>query len=187
MTTTARRAAASATAIIAALGWTSRAAAAESRLAIAGQPSLTAPDRRVRGVGPRLVAVISEAATRSTTFRGLVDQINRTDGIVYVTEGQCGHGVRACLLLTMTVMGPHRVLRILVDPRKVDFDLMGSIGHELQHAVEVLSDSRVRSSSDMVIMYQMMAPNPPGSPFRFETMRAVQVGDAVRDELRRAP
>ena len=40
--------------------------------------------------------------------------------------GQCGHGVRACLLPMMTMAGPNRVLRILVDQRKSDRDLMGS-------------------------------------------------------------
>src|SRR5262245_38436551 len=94
------------------------------RSAAAGQPSLTAPDRRVRGVGPRLVAVISEAAARSTTFRRLVEQISGTDGIVYVAEGQCAQGVRSCLSNTMTLAGPNRVLRILVDPQKADRELM---------------------------------------------------------------
>ena len=98
-------------------GWSSRAAAMESE-PVAGQPSLMAPDARVRGVSPRLVAIINEATERSMTFRGLVGRINSTDGIVYVLEGECKHGVRACLSNTMTMAGPNRLLRILVDPRK---------------------------------------------------------------------
>lgn len=39
----------------------------------------------------------------------LVELINATDGILYVVEGECGHGVRACLLPTMTMAGPNRV------------------------------------------------------------------------------
>ena len=65
-----------------------------------------APDPRVRSASPRVAAVIIEAAAQSKTFRGLVDWINTTDGVVYVAEGQCGHGVRACLLMTMTISGP---------------------------------------------------------------------------------
>jgi len=52
------------------------------------------------------------------------------------------------------MMGPHRVLRILVDPRAADRDLMASIGHELQHAVEVLNHRSVRSSSQMILLYR---------------------------------
>jgi hypothetical protein len=59
------------------------------------------------------LATINEAAARSMTFRGLVNRINSTDGIVYVSEGRCGHGVWACLSNTMTMAGPNRVLRIL--------------------------------------------------------------------------
>jgi hypothetical protein len=111
-----------------------------------------------------------------------VDQINRTDGMVYVAEGDCGSGVRACLLLTMTLMGPHRLLRILVDPRATDRDLMASIGHELQHALEVLDHRWVRNSSAMILLYKKIC-NDCGRRF-FETNAAVRVGTAVRDELR---
>jgi hypothetical protein len=128
-----------------------------------------------------MVAIINEAAAQSTTFRGLVDQIGTTDGIVYVAEGECGHGVQACLLLTMTAMGPNRVLRILVDRRREDRDLMGSIGHELQHAVEVLSHRSVRSYGAMILLYKQMCD---GCGRRFETPAAIAVGDTVRAELR---
>src|SRR5262245_38104949 len=131
MTRTTRRAARAGVAL-AVLGWVFPAGLTESSTGGAGQPLLMAPDARVRGSSQRLVAAIYDAAAGSRTFRGLVDQIGRTDGIVYVREGQCPHGVRACLLLAMTVMGANRVLWIVVDPRKEDRDLMGSIGHELQ-------------------------------------------------------
>jgi hypothetical protein len=139
-----------------------------------------APDARVRGVSVRVVTVINEASARSKTFRGLVDQIGTTDGIVYVAEGQCGHGVLACLLHTMTEMGPHRVLRILVDPQRIDRDLMKSIGHELQHAVEVLSDRAITSSSAMESLY-----NKEGDKYarRFETNAAIRAGNAIHAEL----
>jgi len=139
-----------------------------------------APDARVRGTSARVVAVINEAVARSERFRGLVDQIGTTDGIVYVAEGNCGHGVRACLLLTMTAMGGHRVLRILVDPRKPDRDLMGSIGHELQHAAEVLSHRSIRSYSAMINFYKKACV---GCDHVFETDAAIAAGVAVRREL----
>jgi hypothetical protein len=179
MTKTARRAAGAAV-VMTVLGWTSGAHATESDTAVTRQPSLMAPDARVRGVTTRVVAVINEAAAQSQTFRALVDRIGATDGIVYVAEGQCGHGVRACLLDTMTIAGPNRVLRILVDPRRVDRDLMGSIGHELQHAIEVLSHRSVRSYSAMILLFKKMCD---GCGRRFETDAAVQTGNAVRAEL----
>jgi hypothetical protein len=179
MSKTARRGAQAAV-LAAFLGWTANATATESTASVVDAPSLMAPDARVRGVSARVVAVINEAAARSESFRGLVAQIGTTDGIVYVAEGQCGHGVRACLLLTMTTMGENRVLRILVDPRKPDRDLMGSIGHELQHAMEVLSHQSVRSYSAMILLFKKACD---GCGRRFETDAAVATGVAVRREL----
>ena len=178
MTKTARRRTVGGVVALAVLGWAWSAAATES--SAAGQSSLMAPDARVRGVSVRVVTVINEAAAQSNTFRGLVDQIGATDGIVYVAEGQCGHGVRACLLHTMTEMGPHRVLRILVDPQRIDRDLMESIGHELQHAVEVLSDRAIRRSSAMTLLY-----NKEGDKYarRFETTAAIKASNAIHAEL----
>jgi hypothetical protein len=109
-----------------------------------------------------------------------VNQINHTDGMVYIAEGDCGSAVQACLLLTMTAIGTHRMLRILVDPRAADHDLMASIGHELQHAVEVLSHRSVTSSSEMTLLYTRIC-NVCGPSF--ETNAAGKAGDAVRDEL----
>ncbi len=183
MTKTARRAAVNAAVVVAALGWTSSAVATESSAAVASQQPLMAPDARVRGLSLRVVAILIEAAEQSTTFGGLVDRISTTDGIVYVEEGQCGHGVRACLSLTMTLAGPNRVLRILVDPRKSDRDLMESIGHELQHAVEVLSNRTVRSAGAMYLLYHKVCD---GCHSRFETDAAIGAGNAVRRELQRS-
>jgi hypothetical protein len=58
---------------------------------------------------------------------------------------------------------------------------MGSIGHELQHAVEVLSHHSVTSYSAMILLYKEMC-NACGS--RFETDAAIGAGNAVRAELR---
>src|SRR5215510_6173845 len=181
MTKAARRAAGM-TVVVAVLGWASSATATESG-AIAGQPSLIAPDARVRGLSPRMVAVINDATARSKTFRALVDQIGRTDGIVFVVEGQCGDFVPACLPLTMTLMGQNRALRIVVDPGKADCDLMGSIGHELQHAVEVLSHRTIRNSSAMSLLYDKEGHK---LGRQFETDAAIAAGKAVRAELREA-
>jgi hypothetical protein len=168
-------------AVVAILGWAFDASAAESSAARGGQPSLMAPDARVRGSSQRLVAAISDATAGSQTFRGLVDQIGRTDGIVYVMEGQCQHGVRACLILSMTVMGTNRVLWILIDPRRVDRDLTRSIGHELQHALEVLSHSSIRSGGAMTLLYRKEGSK---EGDHFETDAAIKAGNAVRAELR---
>jgi hypothetical protein len=141
----------------------------------------TARFDRVRSTNPAIAVAIREATDRSATFRRLVDTIEATNGLVYVEEGLCGHSVRACLLLSIKVAGPVRLLRILVDTRKTDRELIGSIGHELQHAVEVLSDPSVTDYHKVYSFYQQEGRT--GSD-RFETAAAVRAGLDVLAEAR---
>lgn len=57
---------------------------------------------------------------------------------------------------------------------------MGSVGHELQHAFEVLSHRSIRSGSAMTLFYKKEGSNEGG---HFETDAAIKVGYAVRAEL----
>ena len=66
---------------------------------------------RVRSENASIAELIAAGAIGSETFRGLVEGINGTNGIVYVESGQCGHGVQACLTHSIQVAGPHRILR----------------------------------------------------------------------------
>ena len=136
---------------------------------------------RVRSSNPAVAALIKSATEQSATFKGLVDTINSSDGIVIVEAGKCGHSVRACLLLSVTMAGPNRLLRVVVDTKKADWDLMGSIGHELQHAIEVLSNPAVTNNAAIYFFYEQAVPKSSG---RFETAAAIQVGERVRAEVR---
>lgn len=151
--------------------------------------ALAADLPRVRSTSPRLSAIIDDARERSQTFRELVEAINKSDGVVYVQEGRCGHGVRACFT-SVTRAGANRFLWIRIDADRVDWnadcDLMGVIGHELHHAVEVLSDRTVRND---ITKHRFYALNPGsrslGNPDAFETDAAIVAGLAVRTEARR--
>jgi hypothetical protein len=54
------------------------------------------------------------------------------------------------------------------------------LGHELQHAIEVLSESAVTNG---VTMYNFLRRTAPTDSNRFETTAAVNAGNAVIDEL----
>ena len=156
------------------------------------QPAAAAPDEaailRVRSTDSAITAFIELAATRSLTFRKLLVLIQASDGIVYVERGDCGnHGARACLKGWMGAAGPNRLLRVVVNRRRAnsDVDFMGSIGHELQHAVEALSEPATINTAALYNFFSRIAPS---SSSRFETIEAINVGDAVREELgRRRP
>ena len=144
-------------------------------------PAVSPGITRVRTVGSTLALIVIQAAARSSTFGQLVQAIDQTDGIVYVEYGHCGHGVRACLL-AITAAGANRIVRVRVDTKKADWDLMGSIAHELQHAVEVLGNPAVISTRAMHFFYQREG-RLIGNVF--ETAAAIRAGNDVRAEARR--
>jgi hypothetical protein len=147
---------------------------------LAGQ---TAANPRVRSSDRRLVDLIEKAARGSHTFRDLLARIESTAGIVYVEPGICRHGVPACLQIWMQVSGPTRFVRISIKPstRSTEMETMSFIGHELQHAIEVLE---VPTVVDGVTMFNFLKRTAPTDNNRFETAAAVDAGDAVFDELR---
>jgi hypothetical protein len=131
-------------------------------------------------MGNALATVIAQATARSATFRRLVHAIGESNGIVYVEHGRCGHSARACLL-DVTAAATNRIVRVRVEAHKIDWDLMGSIGHELQHAVEVLGEPKITSTAAMHAFYRQ---NGRFVANVFETPAAIQAGNAVRTETR---
>ena len=76
------------------------------------------------------MALMSSGYEHSATFRELVETIDGTNGLVYIERGPCGHGVKACLVFSMTLAGPNRVLHILVDSPKTDCRVIERAAHE---------------------------------------------------------
>jgi hypothetical protein len=135
---------------------------------------------RVRTNNAAIATLIEHASERSQTFRGLIETINASDGIVFLEKGTCNDGRRACFV-TVTMAGQNRMLWVKVDTRGTDCDIMGLIGHELRHTVEVLGDHTVTGPIAMYFFYSQVTDkrSPP-----FETDAASKAGEAVRDEVR---
>lgn len=138
---------------------------------------------RVRSTNPAIAALIVQASVQSETFRELVETINNSDGIVYVEEGACGFGVRACVA-GVTKAGGNRLLWVRVERHDIDLDVMGSIGHELRHTIEVLDEPSVTSNAAMFMLYSRIGVR--GLRKAFETQAAIEAGLAVRGEVQKS-
>ena len=149
---------------------------------IAGSSGDDSPSR-VRSEDSRLAGLIDRGIRHSATFRLLIESIETTDGVVYVEPGGCPRGVRACLRMSVQMSGPNRLLRISIDMRhdKSDLEVIASIGHELRHAIEGLSERAVTNSDRLYNFFRRYAPTDGAS---FETTAAVKIGDVIRNELR---
>jgi hypothetical protein len=155
-------------------------AASVTATAVATSAADTAGMARVRSSHSYIRAMIDEASRRSETFRRLVEAIEATDGIVYVEQGACGHSARACLSLNVTPAAEYRILRVFVDSRQPDWDVMSSIGHELRHALEVLGNATLTTAESVYLFYSRE--NPTGGD-SFETSAAIKAGNSVRSEV----
>jgi hypothetical protein len=139
---------------------------------------------RVRSGDPAVAALLARATEGSATFRRELEAIQATNGLVYIEKGPCGrHGVRACLLNSVTTGGGYRLLRVKVDMQRCERDIMASLAHELQHVIEVLSDPYVTDGRRMFRFYQREAPTSRGD--MYETQAAINAGVAVYKELAR--
>ena len=145
--------------------------------------SAESPSSHVRSDSAAIVALIERASDGSATFRRLVDSANASNGIVYVQEGDCLDGAHACFI-AVTMAGSSRALwvRVSMKMHDADWDVMGSIAHELRHTLEVLAVPSVTSTPSMQMFYRQVGFH--GSARGYETQAAVDVGNTVRSEVR---
>lgn len=147
-----------------------------------------AESSRVRSEDLAIRSLIARASEWSATFGEYLDIIDQSDGIVYVARGRCRHGGSACTAMNVTMAGPNRMLRVVIDPRRADCDLhlMKSLAHELWHAIEILREPSLRSYADVYNFYSRFARRTPGSTSHgaWETPEAIKAGFTVFDEVR---
>jgi hypothetical protein len=144
----------------------------------------TDPQAHVRPTTPAVASLVARAIEGSATFRRIVQTIEDSDTYVYVMEGECGHGVRACFT-GVTTAGASRIMRVTValDARTPDWYAMGSIGHELRHTIEAIEHPTVRSTEAQYLLYERIGFK--GTARSSETLAATDAGNAVRSEVRR--
>jgi hypothetical protein len=147
---------------------------------LAAQPGAAQDTTHVRAVDPAIGPLITRGIEHSVTFRQLVAAIDASDSYVYVKEGSCGRSVRACLV-AVTAAHSARFVWVKVDVRRADAELIGRIGHELRHALEVIEQPTVRDNDSVFFLYNRIGTHVAGSTI--ETNAAVAAGHRIRKEL----
>jgi hypothetical protein len=148
----------------------------------AGEGKPGKPDPHVRPLqeeGKRLFAV---GLNSSATFQRLVRRLEHSDVIVYVdlTVDVPPQLVGALRFLTMTKSSRFLVVRLnrTLAPGAA---LVGILGHELQHAVEVADAEDVTSAEGLDRLYRRIGVAT--GPEMYDTEAARQTGNDVRDEV----
>jgi hypothetical protein len=143
----------------------------------------------VRPMSVSIAELVAEGRDRSATFRSLLEGLNVSGWIVFVQEGACRlPRVRGCLLHSVGMFDGRRYLRIVLSgPPASRDETIATIGHELQHAVEVVDDPSITKASDISDLYRRIGyvSMKTASGQLYETRSAVRTGVAIREELRR--
>jgi hypothetical protein len=143
---------------------------------------LESPTRHVRAADPALRTLLRRGYRESPSFAALITALQYSDLYVYIEEvPRLPHALDARLL--MVPSGPdQRYVRVQIGVRVGAEEMIGLLGHELQHAVEVAGAAEVRSERDLATLYTRIGTR--GGPHMFDTAAARDMGRVVRRELR---
>ena len=140
---------------------------------------------RIRTESKYLQAVLSEAGSRSATFRALALKIDASNVITYV---MCEH-FSSRLLAGRTALGhtndQARYVRVQVDCMLPRITLIAILGHELQHVAEIAAARDVVDSRSFARLFQTigyLTCHSWSSPEKYETDGALEAGERVREE-----
>lgn len=145
------------------------------------QIAAPAPPREphVRGADQRSRLLLEKGAAGSTTFRSLLEVLDRSDVIVHV---QTVAYDRPATLVFVSARGGARFLRILVRAcGRPEDEAIAWLGHELQHAAEIAAAPDVADDDAVLRLFHRIGFT---SRSTAETREAEQVWGRVLDEVR---
>jgi hypothetical protein len=140
-----------------------------------------APDYpHIRSGNPDLMAAASLGLEASPLMREIVGRIESSDAVVYlVCEASRTPGIAAHVSF-ISAAGGRRYLRVAVDPRFSGAQLIGLLGHELQHAAEIAGEPSVVDERSLAAFYHRVGfAVPSGRAARFESAAAIDAGRRV--------
>jgi hypothetical protein len=137
---------------------------------------------RLRPQDPRLVNLIREGAARSATFRNIVNRIEAGNVFVYVSLSPNLSPGLAGKLTWISHAGAYRYLKATINTEQNTLQMIATVAHELQHALEVSDDPGVVDQRSLVGLYQRIGQRSMSSD-GWETAAARDTGFQVRREL----
>lgn len=141
------------------------------------------PYRHVRSTQEQVENLLDEGTRRSPTFAALRETLESADVIVYVQAvGDLPESLNGRLSF-LHAANAKRYLRVDVRRALSRTEMLSTIGHELQHAVEIAGATEVRDDASMAGFYRRVGVSGT-TRAGFDTRAAREIGLRVRSELR---
>jgi hypothetical protein len=137
----------------------------------------------VRAADQRTAALLTLGLERSETIRALVSKLERRDVIVYIEMQPLLKKRVAGMLTWIAATAQHRYVRVSINPELSTDMAISTLGHELQHALEIASASDVVSEKTMEKFYRAHGESTRAQASGWDTEAARAAGQDVRREL----
>jgi hypothetical protein len=139
----------------------------------------------IRTSDPKVSQLFGEGLSHSSTFRNLVEALDRSDVIVYVDANTTRPALGGYLSHNVVVAGAYRYLHVAFNIQGASGRLVPLLAHELQHAVEVAAEPSVRDPQSLDRLFERLAIQfGCGGTTCNETQAAKDVEAAVNAELK---
>lgn len=147
------------------------------------EPAPRADWMRTRPLTSGALRLLASAAERSSIVAGLLNALELTDVVVYLSDSMPGvESGPASKLVFLAVDGTNRYLLVRVDHWRLSpLERISQLGHELQHALEVAAAPEVRNADGLVQLYRRIGWKGQGN--RFESEAARTLGYRIRREV----
>ena len=139
--------------------------------------------KRIRTDSTYLQTIIADAADRSPTLRAIVQQIDTSNVIVYVT---CEHLNSAMLqgrTMWVSSVAGVRYVRVQVECMLTRPELVAILGHELQHVAEIPAAADVVDRRSFARLFNTIGYSTCHFAEQYETPGAIRAGERVRQEF----
>jgi hypothetical protein len=163
-------------------------------LAIVTWPlSVSGEDRdvgtRIMAADPSVRELLREGSVRSETLRALINVIEESRWRVFIQRGPCpARALTSCLLHFTGIFEGEPYLRILITVAGRHRDqVIASLAHEIQHAVEVVQAPEVVDVATLRTMFRRIGVVRVSNSLVtvYETRAAEEAGYTVQRELHR--
>jgi hypothetical protein len=138
---------------------------------------------RTRPLNPSAIRLLASAAQSSSIVAGLLDDLELTDIVVYLSDAMPGvESGPASKLVFLAMAGTTRYLLVRVDRWRLSPpERVAQLGHELQHALEVAAAPEVKNAEGLAQLYRRIGWEAQGN--RFESEAARSMGHRIRREV----
>ena len=138
---------------------------------------------RLRPADQRAAAILLDGLQRSKTFRAIVEALEQRDVIVYFQMQPTLKGRWAGALTWMGATKRFRYVRIGLTPELRGEAAIATLGHELQHALEIANEPSVVDAATLTAHYKRIGISMRSHHNGWDTEMARQIGDDVRRDL----